>query len=167
MADRTKRLDRTIKRVGRSGGLQLSEFESSSGGKVRKVPPTATSQRAQDSECRSLREAARATPRAISIYGYSHSPNRVASGRIIGTALEDGGSDCRDNSCLRICLSRPGSNAQEERSIRTIPIGPQTRVLLEEHRRGFGAQLRVWKKLFFQLFPNVPKLGIPGKRRKL
>src|SRR6266852_6669185 len=110
MADRTKRLDRTIKRVGRSGGLQLSEFESSSG---RKVPPTGTSQRAQDSECRSLREAARATPRAISIYGYSHSPNRVASGRIIGTALEDGGSDCRDNSCLRICLPRLGSNAQE------------------------------------------------------
>lgn len=36
MADRPKRLDRTIKRVGRSGGLQLSEFESGSG---RKVPP--------------------------------------------------------------------------------------------------------------------------------
>jgi hypothetical protein len=30
-----------------------------------------------------------------------------------------------------------------------------------------GVQSTVWKPFFFQLFPNVPKLGRAGKRRKL
>src|SRR6266478_751464 len=95
MADRTKRLDRTIKRVGRSSGLQLSEFESSSG---RKVPSTGPSQRAEDSECGSSGETARTTPGTLSVDGHTRGLYRVAGGRIIGATLEDGRFDCRDNS---------------------------------------------------------------------
>ena len=46
---------------------------------------------------------------------------------------------------------------KSERSIRTIPIGPQTRVLLEEHRRRFGTQ---WSEEGL-LFPN--QLGGPHR----
>src|SRR5712692_2040354 len=110
MADRTKRLDRTLKRAGRSSGLQLSEFESGSG---REVPLTRPSQRTQDSEFGGAGEAARTTPGAISIDGRARGPNGVACGRIIGAALEGRESDCGDNSNFGIRFSRPGSIAQE------------------------------------------------------
>ncbi len=50
---------------------------------------------------------------------------------------------------------------KSERSIRTIPIGPQTRLLLEEHRRRFAAN-RGEEDL---LFPN--QLGGPHRENNL
>jgi integrase len=50
---------------------------------------------------------------------------------------------------------------KSERSIRTIPIGPQTRVLLEEHRKRFAAN---WSEEGL-LFPN--QLGGPHRESNL
>ena len=65
---------------------------------------------------------------------------------------------------IRVCESVFHGQVQmpkSERSIRTIPIGPQTRVLLEEHRRRFGTQ---WSEEGL-LFPN--QLGGPHRECNL
>jgi integrase len=65
---------------------------------------------------------------------------------------------------IRVCESVFHGQVQmpkSERSIRTIPIGPQTRVLLEAHRRRFGTQ---WSEEGL-LFPN--QLGGPHRECNL
>ncbi len=158
MADRTKRLDRTIKRVGRSSGLQLSEFESGSGRKVplqgRRKEPRILNAEALAKLLVQLREPYRSMVTLTVLTG-------LRVGELLALRWK-----MVDLTARTIRISESVFHGQiqlpkSERSIRTIPIGPQTRVLLEEHRKRFAAK---WSGEGL-LFPN--QLGGPHRECNL
>jgi integrase len=111
------------KRVRRSSGLQLPEFESRS---RRKVASTGLAERDKDSECDS-------TGVLTALTGL-----RVGELLALRWKMVDltAGTMRISESVFHGQVQPPKS----ERSVRVIPIGPQTRLLLEEHRMKAGTK---------------------------
>jgi len=147
VANREKRLDCTLKRVGRSSGLQLSELESGSGRKVpvqglRKEPKILNSEALQKL-LKQLREPYRSMLILAALTGLRVGELLALRWRMVDLTV---GTIRISESVFHGQVQLPKS----ERSIRTIPIGPQTRVLLEEHRARFATN---WSEEGL-LFPN-------------